>query len=197
MKTLFKLAILFLIAHALFRFVPPYWHHQQFKTALTELSQQWGEPTDEDVMSRPPRQPTEPLLGRQEWFTIGLTAFFEAGVTLGVFVWALENRDLVEARNLAFSVLVFGELFRSLAARSATKVFWQVGALGNLKLLGVVVVSVLLQLAIHHMPWTQELFQIGTLSAADCLLGLGLGLVPVTVLELVKLARAAARRKSS
>lgn len=50
MKTLFKLAILFLIAHALFRFVPPYWHHQQFKTALTELSQQWGEPTDEDVM---------------------------------------------------------------------------------------------------------------------------------------------------
>ncbi len=155
------------------------------------------DPTDEDVMRKPPRRPTEPLLGREEWFAIGLTALLQAAVTLGVFVWALQERDLVEARNLAFSVLVFGELFRSLAARSATKVFWHVGALGNLKLLGVVVISVLLQLAIHHVPWTQQLFQIGTLSAADCLLGFGLGLVPVTVLELVKLARAAARRRSS
>ena len=50
MKTLFKLAILFLIAHALFRLDLPYWHHNQFESALSELSQQWGEPTDEEVM---------------------------------------------------------------------------------------------------------------------------------------------------
>ncbi|HEY5938813.1 MAG TPA: cation-translocating P-type ATPase C-terminal domain-containing protein, partial [Kofleriaceae bacterium] len=140
------------------------------------------------------RRPTEPLLGRPEWFSIGLTAVVQAAVTLGVFAWALQERDLVEARNLAFSVLVFGELLRSFASRSATKLFWQVGALGNLKLVGVVVISVLLQLAIHHVPWTQALFEIGDLSARDCLLGLTLGLVPVTVLELVKLARASFKR---
>jgi Ca2+-transporting ATPase len=155
------------------------------------------DPTDEDAMRKPPRRPTEPLLGRPEWFAIGLTALLQSAVTLGVFIWALQERDLVEARNLAFSVLVFGELFRSLSARSATKVFWQVGALGNLKLLAVVLVSVFVQLAIHHVQWTQTLFQIGTLSAADCLLGLGLGLVPVTVLELVKLVGASNERKSS
>ena len=147
------------------------------------------DPTDEDVMRRPPRRPTEPLLGPSQWFSIGLTAVLQATVTLGVYAWALAERDLVEARNLAFSVLVFGELFRSLAARSDTKVFWQVGPLGNLKLVGVIAISVLLQLAIHHVPWTQTLFEIGALSAADCLLGLGVALIPVTVIELVKLAR--------
>ena len=147
------------------------------------------DPPEDDVMHRPPRRPIEPLLRRPEWFVIGLTAVVECVVTLGVFAWALRERDLVEARNLAFSVLVFSELFRSFASRSATKVFWRVGPLGNLKLVGVVAFSVLLQLAIHQMPWTQSLFEIGTLSAADCLLGLTLGLVPVTVLEVVKLAR--------
>jgi Ca2+-transporting ATPase len=153
------------------------------------------DPTDEDVMRRPPRRPTEPLLGKPQWFSIALTAVLQSAVTLGVFAWALAERDLVEARNLAFSVLVFGELFRSFAARSDTKVFWQVGPLGNLKLLGVVVISVLLQLAIHHVPWTQTLFDIGTISDADCLLGFALGLVPVTGLELVKLGRAAVSRR--
>ncbi len=148
------------------------------------------DPTDADAMTRPPRRPTEPLLGRAEWFTIGLTAVMEAGVTLAVFAWALRERDLAEARNLAFSVLVFGELFRSFAARSATKVFWQVGAFGNLLLLGVVAGSVILQLVIHHVGWTQSVFQIGALTVADCVSVMLLGLVPVTVLELVKLGRA-------
>jgi P-type Ca2+ transporter type 2C len=55
-------------------------------------------------------------------------------------------------------------------------------------LLGVVFGSVLLQLAIHHIPWAQSLFEIGAISTADCVLTLGLGLVPVTVIELLKLA---------
>ena len=148
------------------------------------------DPSDEDAMRRPPRAPTEPLLGHSEWRRIAFIALLEASVTLGVFAWALAELDLVEARNLAFSVLVFGELFRSFAARSATRVFWQVGALGNLLLVAIVAVSVMLQLAIHHVPWAQTLFEVGPLPAADCLLALGIALIPVTILELTKLLRA-------
>ena len=56
-------------------------------------------------------------------------------------------------------------------------------------LLGVVVVSVLLQLGIHHIPVAQDIFEIGALSATDCALTLLVALVPVTVIELSKLAR--------
>jgi hypothetical protein len=51
-------------------------------------------------------------LGRAEWRFIITTGLLQAAATLSVFVWALNARDLSEARNLAFSVLVFGELFR-------------------------------------------------------------------------------------
>jgi hypothetical protein len=118
----------------------------------------------------------------------------EATATLGVFAWALEARDLTEARNLAFSTLVFGELFRAFAARSQDRIFWEVGAFTNLRLLGVVVVSVFLQLGLHHIPWTQELFKVGDLPLADCALALGVGLIPVSILELTKLARRLWRR---
>jgi P-type Ca2+ transporter type 2C len=114
---------------------------------------------------------------------------------MGVFVWALTARDLSEARNLAFSVLVFGELFRAFAARSTTRVFWEVGAFTNLRLLAVVVFSVLMQLGIHHIPAAQTLFEIDPLSVGDCVLTLVVPLVPVTIIEMGKLVRRRAARE--
>lgn len=96
--------------------------------------------------------------------------------------WRLvRTRDLQEARKLAFSKLVFGELFRAFAARSADRVFWEVGAFTSLRLVGIVAVSALVQLGLHHIPVTQALFQLGALSLADCALSVLMGLVPVTI----------------
>jgi Ca2+-transporting ATPase len=147
------------------------------------------DPPEADVLQRPPRLPDEPMLGRSEWQFIITTGLLQAAVTLGVFVWALNVRDLVEARNLAFSVLVFGELFRAFAARSTTRVFWEVGVFTNVRLLAVVVFSVLMQLGIHHIPVAQAMFEIAPLSPADCALTLLVAMVPVTLLEVSKLGR--------
>jgi Ca2+-transporting ATPase len=144
---------------------------------------------EDDVLRRPPRHPQEPMLGPEQWRFIATTGLVQAVATLGVFVWALDARDLVEARNLAFSVLVFGELFRAFAARSTTRLFWEVGAFTNLRLLAVVIASVALQVGIHHIPVAQAAFGIGPLSAVDCALTLLVGLSPVTVLESAKLAQ--------
>jgi Ca2+-transporting ATPase len=152
------------------------------------------DPPDDDIMTRPPRRDDEPMLGRTEWTSILFTGVLQTVATLGIFAWALHDRNLAEARNLAFSVIVFAELFRSFASRSATRLFWEVGAFGNLALLGIVSFSVLMQLGIHHIPATQALFQIGTLSATDCVLGLLVGLFPVSVIELSKLVRRRLRR---
>ena len=145
------------------------------------------DPPEADLLQRPPRDPEEPMLGLEQWKFIITTGLLQAGTTLAVFLWALTARDLSEARNLAFSVLVFGELFRAFAARSTSRVFWEVGALTNLRLLGVVVFSVLLQLGIHHVPAAQRVFDIQALSLADCGLTLVVALIPVTVVELAKL----------
>ncbi len=49
MKLLIKLAVLLLIGHALFRFVPPYWDHTQFVRELEETSIAWREYSDTEV----------------------------------------------------------------------------------------------------------------------------------------------------
>ena len=155
------------------------------------------DPPEEDVLQRPPRHPDEPMLGRTQWRFIITTGLLQAAATLGVFLWALSARDLIEARNLAFSVLVFGELFRAFAARSTTRVFWEVGAFTNLRLLGVVVFSALVQLGIHHIPLAQSVFEIGPLSTADCALSVLVALGPVTVIELAKLGARWQQRERS
>jgi Ca2+-transporting ATPase len=156
-----------------------------------------GDPKSDDLLQRPPRASDEPMLGRSQWTTVILTGLLQAAVTISVFAWALDSRGLGEARNLAFSVIVFSELFRSFAARSTTKLFWEVGVFTNLRLLGVVLVSALVQLGLHHIPFAQTLLGTGPLSASDCALSVALGLIPLTILECSKLIRRITGRSTS
>lgn len=141
------------------------------------------DPTDDDVMERPPRRPAEPMLGRREWSGIVAVGLLQTMASLSVFIWALDARGLEEARNLAFSTLVFGELFRALGARHGSKTLVEIGLAGNPRLLAVVVLSALVQIGIHHIPVLQQLLQIGPLSLEDCLLTILVGLVPLVVME--------------
>jgi Ca2+-transporting ATPase len=113
----------------------------------------------------------------------------EAGVTLGVFIWGLRHSDVGQARDLAFNTLVFSELFRAFAARSPDKLFWQVGIFNNLRLVGVVVVSALIQIGIHQIPAAARLFHIQDLPLETRALPFLLALIPVSVLELRKVLR--------
>jgi Ca2+-transporting ATPase len=147
------------------------------------------DPPAEDVMARPPRPPAEPMLGRGEWAAVGVMGLLEGTLTLGVFAWGLRGGDVRWARSLAFTTLVFAELFRAFAARSPTRLLWEIGALTNLRLVAVVAASVLAQIALYEIPGTERLFQIHALGGRELAALLALGLVPVTLIELSKLAR--------
>jgi Ca2+-transporting ATPase len=155
------------------------------------------DPTDPAAMARPPRHPREAMLGLSEWTRIVLTGLLDSTITLGVFAWALGQRDLMWARSMAFSVIIFTELFRAFAARSPTKLFWEVGAFSNLTLLAVVSLSAVIQLAIYEVPAARALFGLGDLSASDLIVCLLASLVPVTVVELAKLAARPIRQRGT
>jgi Ca2+-transporting ATPase len=153
------------------------------------------DPASPDVLLRPPRPPGAAMLGRAEWAQVAWTGLLQAAVVLTVFVWSYEAEGLDTARNLAFSTIVFIELFRAFGARDPDKTFFEVGALSNVRLLAVVLLSAAVQVAIHHVPAVQSLFHVMPLSLLDCLLTLSLGLLPVTALELGKLVRRARRER--
>ena len=50
MKTLFKLAIVALLAHGLVRFGVPYWHHQEFASAVKGRAFDWRDSSDETIL---------------------------------------------------------------------------------------------------------------------------------------------------
>ena len=152
------------------------------------------DPADADVLSRPPRAPAEPMLGRGQWRPIVATGALEAAVVLGVFVWTLRTSPIDEARARAFDTLVVSELFRAFAARSPTHLIPQLGFLSYARLIAVVAVSLLFQLALHGIPALMRLFQLPPETWANTALPFLLGLIPVSALELAKLARKARRR---
>ncbi|MCC6202722.1 MAG: cation-translocating P-type ATPase [Gammaproteobacteria bacterium] len=147
------------------------------------------DPVSTNALRRPPRDPHEAILGRAQWQTIIATGALQAAIALAVFVWALRTHTVVEARNFAFTTLVFGELLRAFAARNPHRPCWEVGLFGNRHLVAVVALSLLLQIAIHYFPVTQTIFQLGPLTLADGAALLGIGCLPLVIIELVKYVR--------
>jgi magnesium-transporting ATPase (P-type) len=84
---------------------------------------------------------------------------------------------------------------RSPDERDTDRPLWEVGLFTNLRLLGVVTISVLVQLGIHHVPAAQQLFQIGDLSPFDCAITVAAGAVPLAVLEATKVVKRMVRRQ--
>jgi Ca2+-transporting ATPase len=146
------------------------------------------DPIDPGVLDRPPRAPHVQFLNGRFLRRVAFTGALSAGVALVAFGTALEG-GVAAARNAAFSVLVFDELLRSFAARSDTRIIWEVGLLSNLRLVAIVAASFALQLLILHAPPLQSVFGTDAVSARQCAEWIALAAVPVTVLEVTKLFR--------
>jgi Ca2+-transporting ATPase len=148
------------------------------------------DPIDPGVLTRPPRRPEAQLVDWNFFKRIVLVGCLTAGVALSAFAyeWYIDN-NLADARDAAFSALVIAELLRAFGARSETRTVWQVGLLSNMQLFVIVMASFALQLAIHHLPALQALFGTSPISLGQCAAWVGLGSVPLLVLELRKVLR--------
>jgi Ca2+-transporting ATPase len=143
-----------------------------------------------DVMRRQPRPPKESVLSWRQSGAIVLQGLLVGAVGLAAFAYADVRYpgDASRARALTFSVLVYAELLRALAARSPTLTWGQIGFFSNPALLLAVIVSALLQTSVVLLPFAQPIFETHAQAAVDWLMLGGLALAPVTIIELGKLA---------
>ncbi len=96
----------------------------------------------------------------------------------GISRYGLED-NVETARAVTFSVLVFDELLRSLAARSNRKTIFQLGWFRNPWLLGAVLACCLLQTAVMLTPGVRGIFAMPSLDLQHLLLILWLSLIPI------------------
>ncbi len=142
------------------------------------------------VLARPPRNPKSEIMGWSFFRQLALIGALSAGVALAAFLWELHGSGAVAtARNATFSVLVIEELMRSFSSRSGVRTIWEVGLLSNLRLFAVVAASFGFQIAILYLPLLQTIFETVPATLPQLTRWLILGLVPLAVLELRKLAR--------
>ncbi|MGE5653515.1 MAG: calcium-transporting P-type ATPase, PMR1-type [Bacillota bacterium] len=124
---------------------------------------------DGDVMRRPPRQANESIFARHLSTRI-ITRGLMIGIsTVAVFVISLfvMHEDLVHARTVAFTTLVFAQLFHVFDCRSERKSVLEKGLFSNVYLLAAVASSVLLMLAVIYIPSLQTTFDTTPLGLVD------------------------------
>ena len=115
------------------------------------------DPETDDVMARPPRSPSQPVVDRSMWAGVifsgvimALTSLFAIDFYLpGGFVEG--SGSLEEARTAGFTVLVLAQLFNCFNTRSETASAFHHMFL-NHWLWAAVALSLLLQVAVIHLP---------------------------------------------
>lgn len=144
---------------------------------------------DPDVMQRPPRHKLERITDARFLRTMLFTGLVTAAVSFAVYVYMLQSTDAATARSYAFTVMVFAEMLRAFGARSETTPVWRIPLFGNRNLLLVVAASLAVQFASHHSALLGGFLRITPIPLADGLLLLGLGFIPLLVLEALKVTR--------
>jgi Ca2+-transporting ATPase len=144
------------------------------------------DPIDPDVMRKPPRLRAASLADRSFLAGVVVTGTLTAAAAFAVYLYGLSYEDEATARTHAFSTLVFAELLRAFSGRSETKPLWKLGLLTNARLAAVVAVSFALQIAAHHGGPLRLLLQTELLPWGECMVLIGVALLPVAVLEIIK-----------
>lgn len=146
-----------------------------------------AETEEDDVMNRPPRDPTEPLFSRSIIVWSLLQGAFAFGLVAAIFIVAL-NRGMPvdEVRALTFFALVMSIVALILVNRSASASLLKAIRRPNRALAIVLPLVVLMLAATLMVPFISKLFRFGPLHADDLALTFGAGVVVLVALELIK-----------
>jgi P-type Ca2+ transporter type 2C len=157
------------------------------------------DPPPDDVMRHPPRRMTDRIIDREMWIGIVWVGLVMAIVSLVALDLRLDggflggSGGIVPARTMAFTTLVFAQLFNCLNARSdRMSAFHRMFT--NRLLWGAIALSAALQVAVVELGFLNRAFDTAPLGAGDWLLCVGLASGVLWAAELKKLV---ARRRRS
>jgi Ca2+-transporting ATPase len=158
------------------------------------------DPGNPDVMKEKPRNAGESFFSGGAGLHIILGGTLIGALTIAAFWYGYFEHgyspfnsstpaNVVEyARTMAFMVLVFSQLFYSLAARNGTKSLFTIGIFSNRYLSGAILLGILMQIIIIAIPALQRAFHLQMPDLRGWLIIVSLGLVPLLVNEIFKVS---------
>jgi Ca2+-transporting ATPase len=147
------------------------------------------EPSEPDTMKRPPRDPKEQIFGRGLGIDVLWVGALMGAVSLLVGLWAFNFNHKFAWQTMIFTTLTMSQMGNALANRSESQTLWQAGIFTNKSLLGAVLLTFALQLAVIYMPFFQNIFETTGLSMLELGISLGASLIVLLVIDGVKLLK--------
>ncbi|MCW8830331.1 MAG: cation-translocating P-type ATPase [Gammaproteobacteria bacterium] len=144
-----------------------------------------AEPAEPDIMSRPPRPPQENIFAHGMWQHIIWVGLFIGGLSIAAMAWAI-SRNATYWQTMVFTVLTVSQLFHSLAVRSERASLFSIGLFSNLPMLGAVLLTLLLQLAVIYLPVLNDIFHTQALPMFELVLCLLLSSLVLVAVEIEK-----------
>ncbi len=149
------------------------------------------DPKSPDLMKRPPRRPEARLLDGGRLLAIGGEGLMLGLIALGAFSYSLYglHRELDQARTVAFTVMVVVQLVHVFNCRSDRLSLFQLGVGTNRVLVWAFLLSLVVQVAVLTVPAAAPVFKIASLPVEDwALIGI-MALLPLVIMESIKLLR--------
>ena len=146
------------------------------------------EPSEPDVMARPPRAADEPILSRfLIWRAVFVSILFMIAIFTQFTLAKAQGADPAEARTIVVNTLVVLEIFYLFNVRylGSSSITFR-GILGTPAVLGAVVVVTLLQLLFTYAPFMAVLFDARPLSVVQGMQVVAFGVALLLVIEIEK-----------
>jgi magnesium-transporting ATPase (P-type) len=157
------------------------------------------EPSEPDIMRRPPRQPGEGILtGYMIWRILSVMVLLTIPA-FSLFLW-LESTgaSVAQARTIAVNTLVIGEIFYLWNARAIMNPVMSIrGIFGSRPVLISMALCLLLQLAFTYLPIMHRLFGTAAIDLIDWALLAAIGAAVFVIIELEKAVGRRLRTNSS
>lgn len=143
------------------------------------------EKAEQGVMQRQPRPPEENIFAHGMWQHMIWVGLLIAALSLGAQAWAY-GRGSENWQTVVFTVLTFSQLVHAMTVRSERFSVLSTGLTTNPALLGSVILTLGLQLAIVYVPFLQRVFHTSTLAPEELAVCLILPWVVLVAVEMEK-----------
>ncbi len=144
-----------------------------------------AEPAERGIMQRPPRPPDESVFAHGMWQHMIWCGLLIGGLSLAAQAWSYHNGS-ENWQTVVFTVLTLSQLVHALAIRSDLDSLFTLGLRSNLPLLGAVVLTLLLQLAVIYVPFLNAVLKTTPLTLEELVVCLTLPWVVLVAVETEK-----------
>ncbi len=125
-----------------------------------------GEPSEKDIMKRPPRPPKENLFAGGLISRILSTGIIMTLAAIFIQWWAVkQGHDVKTQQTMVFTTLCFVQLGNALSVRSVYDSMFSSNIFSNRGMWGTIILTVILQLLIVYLPFLHPIFKTTSLDS--------------------------------